>query len=142
MRSVLVQAPDGSMWQVFRRRVAWRPWLPRRVSKMLFLPDAGDNIIGLLALVLSLICVVLVSPVLLWYGAWWLCSLAATPFVASARKNGSKPTPVVARPRSDARREHLGHAPGFAAAENLVLQVAHEIRTSGHPHSLQAAGPG
>jgi hypothetical protein len=139
VRSVGVTGPDGRYWYVFRRRVAWRPRLPRWASP----PDAGPQDGGVLDLVIGgllMLFTLVAFPVWLWYLASWIASLIATPFVAHEREKGRRPTPVIAR-RSDAERdEWVGQAADFSAAQHLIVRVAREIQANGEPGSLAPPG--
>jgi hypothetical protein len=135
-----VTGPDGEHWYVFRRRVAWRPRLPRWAG----IPDVGGDGGGILDLVLGgllLIFTLIAFPVWLWYLGSWTASLAATPFVANERKNRRRPTPVIARRSDDERAEWAGQADGFGAAEYLIVRVVREIQVHGEPRSLSLPPP-
>ena len=133
-----VQAADGRRWRVFRRRLAWRPRLPRWVVE--WWPEAwpDDNIIGLITGVYATIVLTIMSPFILWYLLSWLACLVATPFAWLTRSTLGRPSPVIAHWDENPWAEWSGSADGRQAADDLVRHVAGEVAQFGAPRSLTA----
>lgn len=133
-----LQAADGRTWKVFRRRLAWRPRLPRWVVE--WFPEGwpDDNIIGLVVGAYAVVLLVIMSPFLLWYALSWVVCLLVTPLAWLARSTLGRPTPVVAHTDDNPWAEWSGTADGRAAGDQLAQQVAQEIHAYGTPRSLTA----
>jgi len=133
-----VRAADGRQWRVFRRRLAWRPRLPRWVVE--WWPEGwpDDNIIGLVVGVYATILLLIMSPFLIWYLLSWLVCLLVTPFAWLARSTLGRPSPVIAYWDENPWAEWWGSADGRQAADNLVQRVAGEVAQYAAPRSLTA----
>ncbi len=136
MTVVKVQAVDGRQWRVFRRRLAWRPRLPRWVVQ--WWPEGwpDDNIIGLVVGVYATILLLIMSPFLIWYLLSWLACLIVTPLAWVARSTLGRPTPVVAYWVENPWAEWSGTADGRHAADELAQRVAGEVTQFGTPRTL------
>jgi hypothetical protein len=133
-----VTAPDRREWRVFRRRLAWRPRLPRWVVE--WWPEGwpDDNIIGLIVGVYATIVLIIMSPFRIWFLLAWTACLLITPFAWLARTTLGRPSPVIAHLTDNPWAEWTGTADGRAAADQQVQQVAAEITQFGTPRSLTA----
>lgn len=126
-------APDGREWQVFRRRLAWRPRLPRWVRERLPGVLDGSSQLGPFAALVAVPALVIALPWLVWHALSWVLSLLVTPVVMPVR-----PVVVVARLREFKHAEWRGEAAGRVEAESLIGQVRREIMLHGAPRSLTA----
>ncbi|WP_189083200.1 hypothetical protein, partial [Mangrovihabitans endophyticus] len=131
-----VTAADSRPWRAYRRRLAWRPRLPRWIVQ--WWPEGwpDDNIIGLIVGIYATLLLLIMSPFLLWYLLSWLAALIATPLTWLARTQLGRPTPVIAHTEDNPWAEWTGQADGPAAADSLVDQVATELRQHGTPSTL------
>ena len=131
-----VRAPDGREWRVFRRRLAWRPRLPRWVVE--WWPEGwpDDNIIGLIVGVYATVLLLIMSPFLIWYMLSWLVCLIVTPLVWLARSTLGRPTPVIAHTEENPWAEWSGTADGRVAGEQLAGLAVQEVVRYGMPRSL------
>lgn len=136
-----VQAADGRQWRVFRRRLAWRPRLPRWIVQ--WWPEGwpDDNIIGLIVGVYATLLLLIMSPFLIWYLLSWLACLLLTPIAWLARATLGRPTPVIAYQQDNPWAEWSGTADGRQAADNLTQQVTAEITQFGTPRTLTQPRP-
>ncbi|GAB1688597.1 hypothetical protein [Krasilnikovia sp. M28-CT-15] len=136
-----MQAADGRQWRVFRRRLAWRPRLPRWVVE--WWPEGwpDDSIVGLVVGVYATALLLLMSPFLIWYLLSWLVCLAVTPFAWLARSTLGRPSPVIAYWEENPWAEWWGSADGRPAADELVQRVGGEVAQFGAPRSLTAPRP-
>lgn len=131
---MFVLDPGQQRWVVARRRLAWRPRLPRWFGTWWSVAEGLANpITG----IVSLVIVAGLAPILLWAGLNWLASLIATPFAAFARARLGRPTVVFAR-ADHSPDEWSARVDGRRAGEALVRQVGEEIRRHGTPVSLNA----
>jgi len=133
-----VTASDGRRWRVFRRRLAWRPRLPRWVVE--WFPEGwpDDNIIGLVVGVYALTLLLIMSPFLIWFVLAWLACLLLTPVAWLARTTLGRPTPVIAHLDDNPWAEWSATADGRSAADDLVQRVAGELTRFGAPRSMTA----
>jgi hypothetical protein len=133
-----VRAADGRQWRVFRRRLAWRPRLPRWVVE--WWPEGwpDDNIIGLIVGVYATSLLAIMSPFLVWYLLSWLACLVVTPVAWLARSTLGRPSPVIAHWEENPWAEWSGSADGRQAADELVQRVAAEVAQFAAPRSLTA----
>lgn len=131
-----VTAPDGGTWRVFRRRLAWRPRLPRWIVQ--WWPEGwpDDSIIGVIVGIYATLLLIIMSPFLLWYLLSWLLALLATPVAWLARSALGRPTPVVAYRKDTAWAEWTGTADGSRQADDLVRHTATEISRQARPITL------
>jgi hypothetical protein len=123
---------------VFRRRLAWRPRLPRWVVE--WWPEGwpDDNIFGLIVGVYCTVLLLIMSPFLIWYLLSWLACLLLTPIAWLARSTLGRPSPVVAYWEENPWAEWSGTADGRQAADKLAHQVTAEVAQFGAPRALTA----
>jgi hypothetical protein len=136
-----VRAADGRNWRVFRRRLAWRPRLPRWVVE--WWPEGwpDDNIVGFVVGVYATTLLLIMSPFLIWYLLSWLACLVLTPLAWLARSTLGRPTPVIAYREDNPWAEWSGTADGRLAADELVRRVTDEVARFAVPRSLTAPRP-
>jgi hypothetical protein len=136
--AVKVTSRNGHEWRVFRRRLAWRPRLPRWVVE--WWPEGwpGDSLFALIMGFYCLIVLLIMSPWLLWYLLSWAASLLLTPFAWLARSTLGRPSPVIAYWAENPWAEWWGSADGRRAADELAQRVAAEIDQFNVPRSLTA----
>lgn len=125
--------PDGRVWRVGRRWLAWRPFPPR---PMRFLWEAFEAFGNDLTWPLAMVAVVLWVPLAILHMLDWAASLLVTPFSLVGRATLGRPWPVVAYVEGKGRAEYRGGADGARAADELVGLVRTEIRRYGEPKSL------
>ncbi len=122
-------APDGRRWEVFRRRLAWHPRLPRWLHDWW---PAGWEDLGFLSALVAVVSVTVALPWLIWYFFSWAGSLLATPFTWFG------PIRIVARLRDHRHAEWVGR---FAGEADGIAQVRREIMLHGAPQSLTPPRP-
>jgi hypothetical protein len=142
----IVPGPDGRIWRVTTRWLAFRPQMPKLLGPSLSATGAADSVIGLVIAVPGLIGALIFGP---WYLMKWGWALLCTPFAAAGRAWFGRPVTVVALwskpyPKTDLiglnfpdpATRFEGTAANAAEADSMIDQAAADIVVHGKPLGL------
>ena len=148
----IVPGPDGRIWRVTTRWLAFRPRTPKLLGPSLEATGFGDLDIGMIIAIPGLIGTLVFGP---WYLLKWGWALLCTPFAMAGRAWFGRPVTVVAQWNPPYRRINMlgrklppaatrfeGTRENAAEAERMIDQAAADIVVHGKPLGLEhRSGP-